>query len=70
MEMDFEKRRKIIVHQLEEIRSQLINSLEVLEKFKEQKISEAKARAEDLDHLIAPQEKTGRTFKINSVSLN
>ena len=70
MEMDFEKRRKEIIHQLEDIRSQLMNSLEVLEKFKQQKIREAKVRAESLDPLVAPQQEAVKTYKISNVSLN
>ena len=70
MEMDFEKRRKEIIHQLEDIRSQLMNSLDVLEKFKQQKIREAKARAEVLDQLADSRQETVRTYKISNVSLN
>ena len=70
MEMDFEKRRKEIIRQLEDIRSQLMNSLDVLEKFKEQKIREAKARAEAVDQFEVPSQKAVKTFKINKVSLN
>lgn len=70
MEMDFEKRRKEIIHQLEDIRSQLMNSLEVLEKFKEQKIRDAKVRVETMGQLVAPQQEAVRTYKIKNVSLN
>jgi hypothetical protein len=70
MEMDFDKRRKEIIHQLEDIRSQLMNSLDVLEKFKQQKIREAKARAEVLDQLADSRQETVRTYKISNVSLN
>ena len=70
MEMDFEKRRKEIIRQLEDIRSQLMNSLDVLEKFKEQKIREAKARAEVMDKFEVPRQEIVKTYKINKVSLN
>ncbi len=70
MEMDFEKRRKEIIHQLEDIRSQLMNSLDVLEKFKQQKIREAKARAEVLDQLADSRQEAVKTYKISNVSLN
>jgi hypothetical protein len=70
MEMDFEKRRKEIIHQLEDIRSQLMNSLEVLEKFKKQKIREAKARAEVLDQLAESRQESVKTYKISNISLN
>jgi hypothetical protein len=70
MEMDFEKRRKEIIHQLEDIRSQLMNSLDVLEKFKQQKIREAKARAEVLDQLADSRQEAVKTYMIKNVSLN
>ncbi len=70
MEMNFEKRRKEIINQLEDIRSQLMNSLEVLENFKAQKIREAKAREQGMDLLEEPLKETGKSFKIQKVSLN
>lgn len=70
MEMNFEKRRKEIINQLEDIRSQLMNSLEILENFKAQKMREAKAREQGMDQLEEAPKEAGKSFKIQKVSLN
>lgn len=70
MEMDFEKRRKDIIHQLEDIREQLIQSLDILEKFKARKVSEAKARAAVMNKLINPVIDEENIHNFKKISLN
>ena len=70
MEMDFEKRRKEIIHQLEDIREQLIQSLDILERFKARKVSEAKARADVMNKLINPIIDEKNIHNIKKISLN
>jgi hypothetical protein len=70
MEMDFEKKRKEIIRQLEDIRDQLTQSLDVLEKFKAKKIQEAKARRELMNKLVSPNINSENISDFNRLSPN